>query len=114
MAGEAADGASLIDLVREVRPAVALVDISMPGMSGIEATARITADFPEIKVIIISMHQSAPYVERALEAGASGYVGKDSSLGELTQAIDAVLTGQLFLGPSLELPTTLPSRANGT
>ena len=72
--GEASDGREVIDLIKTHLPDVVLMDISMPGLNGLQALARITRDFPQVRVIILSMHHNDEYVWQALKAGAAGYL----------------------------------------
>jgi DNA-binding NarL/FixJ family response regulator len=80
IAGEANDGREVLELVKALKPQLVLMDIAMPGLNGLEATARITNMFPEVKVIILSMHQNEEYYWQALKAGASGYLLKKSAI----------------------------------
>ena len=99
--GEASDGLALLTLTAELRPNLVLMDISMPGLNGLEATARLSKEWPDIKVIILSMHQSEEYVRQALRQGASGYLLKDCAPMELEMAIQAVLRGETYLSPAV-------------
>ena len=99
--GEAADGFELLELVQEQQPDVALVDVSMPRMNGIEATARITRDHPDTRVIVLTMHQSEEFVLRAVRAGAAGFLPKDSSHRELGVALEGVASGGTFFASSV-------------
>ena len=98
---EAGDGREALALVKKHRPTVVLMDIAMPELNGLEAVARITRDFPEVKVIILSMHISETYVRQAFRAGASGYLLKDGTLAELESAIESVHSGGTFLSPRI-------------
>ena len=98
---EAGDGRSAIALVKKHRPTVVLMDIAMPELNGLGAVARITKDFREVKVIILSMHVNAEYVRQAFRAGASGYLLKDGSLAEMELAIESVRSGGIFLSPRI-------------
>ena len=99
--GVASDGREVLELVRETLPDVVLMDITMPGMSGLSALARITADHPHISVIMLSMHDNEEYVAQALKSGASGFLLKDSDLAELQLAIRSVIRGGTYLTPSV-------------
>jgi len=99
--GEAEDGRETIRLVERFQPDVVLMDISMPGMNGLEAVTRLVSDFPESRVIILSMHTEKKYVRWALHAGASGYLSKDSGTAELELALQAVACGQTYLSPAV-------------
>jgi DNA-binding NarL/FixJ family response regulator len=99
--GEAADGRNAIALCHELRPDVVVMDIGMPDLNGIEATRRIRADQPRVKVIALSMHSDRRFLTEALKAGASGYLLKDSAFDELELAIRAVMSGQTYLSPQI-------------
>ena len=96
---EAGDGREAVALVKKHRPTVVLMDIAMPELNGLEAVARITKDFPEVKVIILSMHVNEEYVRQAFRAGASGYLLKDGTPAEMELAIESVRSGGNFLSP---------------
>ena len=99
--GEASDGLGLLSLTAEHRPELVLMDISMPGINGLETTARLLKAWPQTKVIILSMHQSEEYVRQALRQGASGYLLKDCAPAELGAAIAAVVRGETYLSPAV-------------
>ena len=99
--GEASDGAEAIHLTQSVRPDVVVMDIGMPGVSGIDATARIKRDLPGVKVLILSMHDDRGYLRQVLRAGAAGYVLKKAADTELLSAIRAAARGEVFLDPAL-------------
>jgi DNA-binding NarL/FixJ family response regulator len=90
---EAEDGHAAVRLASEFSPDIVLMDISMPGMDGIEATRQIVAEDPGVKVIALSMHSNRQFVQEMLSAGASGYVLKDCAFEELADAIRAVMAG---------------------
>jgi DNA-binding NarL/FixJ family response regulator len=98
---EASDGREALDLVAQHRPQLVLMDISMPGLNGLEATRRIVKEHSQVRVIVLSMHTSEDYVLQALRAGASGYVLKGSPPRELELAIEAVARGEIFLSPAI-------------
>lgn len=97
--GEAENGLQLLECVVAQRPDLVLTDISMPGLNGIEAMARIRTEFPDTRVLILSMHAEEDYVAQALRNGASGYLLKDATPVELDLAIKAVMRGETFLSP---------------
>jgi DNA-binding NarL/FixJ family response regulator len=99
--GEAADGREVLDLVRRIRPHVVLMDISMPELNGLDATAQLRHDFPEVRTILLSMHADERYVARALGVGASGYVLKSADAVELELAIRAAARGESYLSPAV-------------
>jgi DNA-binding NarL/FixJ family response regulator len=96
---DANDGREALRLIEEHRPDIVLMDVSMPGMNGLEATAQATAEFPAVRVIILSMHANEEYVLRALQAGAAGYLLKDADPAELELALTAVARGDTYLSP---------------
>jgi DNA-binding NarL/FixJ family response regulator len=98
---ETGDGREALRLVREKKPDIALIDISMPGLNGLEVAARIVHDHASTRVIIVSMHGDDESVRRALLAGASGYLLKNSDRSELELALRAVARGDTWLSPSL-------------
>jgi DNA-binding NarL/FixJ family response regulator len=113
--GEAGDGREALRLVAEHRPDVVLMDISMPDLNGLEAAAQVVRDFPEVKALVLSMHPDEAYVNRALKAGATGYLLKTASGPELEMAIRAVARGDLYLGPRVAkrvLPDYLTRRGD--
>jgi DNA-binding NarL/FixJ family response regulator len=98
--GEAGTGEEAIDRAEQLRPDLVLMDISMPGMGGLEATRRITAKLPGMRVLIVTVHAEEEYLLPVLEAGGSGYVMKQSADTELLGAIRTVARGDVFLYPS--------------
>ncbi len=98
---EARDGQEAVRAALEHRPDVVVMDVSMPGMNGIEATRQITKRLPTVKVLSLSMHADKRFVLAVLEAGASGYLLKESALEELVRAIRAVEAGQTYLSPAI-------------
>jgi DNA-binding NarL/FixJ family response regulator len=99
--GEAVNGREALKLIRALAPEVALMDISMPELNGLDATAHALREQPQLKVIIVSMHATETYVLEALRAGAAGYLLKDADAGELERAIRAVARGERYLTPSV-------------
>ena len=99
--GEAADGREAVALAKSLRPDVAVMDISMPNLNGIEAAHQITQTHAEIAVIVLSMHPDESYVLRALKAGAKGYLLKDSAESDLIAAVGAVARGKSFFSPAV-------------
>ena len=94
---EAADGKGAISQVRDEQPDVAVIDISMPGLDGLEVTSRLHTEFPHLPIIILTMHEEEQYVVRALEAGAMGYITKKSAPEQLVNAIRSVHAGSRYL-----------------
>ena len=101
VAGEAADGRAALKLVKELQPDIAILDISMPQLNGLDAAEKIREGSPKTKVIILSMHANEEYVAHALKAGAAGYLLKDAATTELDMAIKVVAQGQFYLSPSI-------------
>jgi DNA-binding NarL/FixJ family response regulator len=99
--GEAANGREVIELVAERRPDIALVNISMPELNGLDATARIVKDHPKTRVILVSLHSDEEYVRRGFALGAAGYLVKSADVQELELAIRAVARGDLWVSPSV-------------
>ncbi|GBC99646.1 Oxygen regulatory protein NreC [bacterium HR17] len=99
--GEAATGKEALRLVRELKPHVVLMDISMPDMTGLEATEVIKKSYPEVKVIALTVHEHETYLRRMLQVGADGYVVKRAAADELVRAIRAVMRGGVYLQPEL-------------
>ena len=99
--GEANDGREAIELVATLRPEIALLDISMPGLNGIEALTPLREQSPATRVIILSMHANDVYVRLALKAGAAGYVLKSATAAELQAALQAVARGEVYLSPAV-------------
>ena len=97
VAGEASDGREVLDLVKTRQPDVVLLDISMPGLNGLEALARLTRDFPQVRVIMLSMHHNDEYIWQALRSGASGYLLKKAATAELSAALKSVAAGEIYL-----------------
>lgn len=99
--GETGDGRQVLRLVKEHQPDLVLLDIAMPSLNGLEAAARLSRDFPDTAVIMLSMHANEEYVLQALRAGASGYLLKDAAIAELEIAIRSVINGKTYLSPSI-------------
>lgn len=96
---EAHDGREALALMKVHHPDLVLMDIAMKGLNGLEATAQVKREFPEIRVIILSMYSSEEHVLQGLRAGASGYLLKDSATQELEQAVRTVMRGEIYLSP---------------
>ena len=97
--GEAEDGREALRIVKEQAPDLVLMDIAMPGLNGLDATARITKEFPGVRVIILSMYSNDEYVLEAINAGAVGYLPKFSAAAELERAIKTVGRGEKYFSP---------------
>ena len=99
--GEADDGRQAVEMVNSLKPDVAVMDIGMPNLNGIEAAQQITQSHPQTAVVMLSMHADEGYVLRALKAGARAYLLKDSATSDLVQAIRAVVEGKSFFSPAV-------------
>jgi two-component system, NarL family, response regulator NreC len=99
--GEAADGLEAVELAEKLRPDIAVIDLSMKNLNGIDATAQITRRLPGTSVIVLSMFSDERYVNRAVRAGAKAYVVKDSAEEDLVRAIRALQEGQTYLSPAV-------------
>ena len=99
--GEANNGLDTLRLVKELKPNIALMDIGMPGNEGLDATRQLIRDFPETRVIILTMHEDGALLQETLRAGASGYIIKRAVEAELIDAIYAVNRGIIYIHPSL-------------
>lgn len=99
--GEANDGLALLQLAQQLQPNLVLMDIAMPGLNGLETTARLTKSQPDVRVIILSMHQNEEYVRQALRNGAAAYLLKDAATLELELAVKSVLRGETYLSPAV-------------
>ena len=98
---EAGDGREALALIKKHLPDITLMDITMTGLNGLEATARAVKEFPSVKIIILSMHANEEYVMQALRAGASGYLLKDAATIELGFALQAVSRDETYLSPAI-------------
>jgi DNA-binding NarL/FixJ family response regulator len=99
--GETGDGHEALELIRKMRPDVAFVDITMPGLTGLEVARRTAAECPGVRVIIVSMHTSGDYIGRAIRAGVSGYILKNADPVELELALRAASKGDVYLSPAV-------------
>lgn len=97
--GEATDGREVLRMIREHQPDVVLMDIAMAGLNGLDATARISAEFPGVRVVILSMYADEEYVRQAINSGAAGYLVKGSAAAELENAIATVARGEKYVTP---------------
>ena len=108
--GEAGDGASALKLAAATAPDVVVLDVSMPGGSGLRTAADLRTQVPEARVLILSMHDNAEYVLEAVRAGASGYLLKDSAATDLRQAVTAVHGGMNYFSSAVEAQLTAAKR----
>ncbi len=98
---EAEEGRSALDMVRQYKPDVAVMDVTMPHLNGIDATSQICKEFPDTRVLALSMHGESKFVSRMLEAGAKGYLTKNCTPEELTNAVRTVHSGKVYLSPKI-------------
>jgi len=98
---EAKDGREALTLIERLLPDVILMDIAMPGLNGLEATRRIKKKFPKIKVLVLTMYTNEEYVFQILQAGANGYLVKETAFQDLISAIKAVYRDEAFMSPSI-------------
>jgi len=96
--GTACDGREAASMARKLNPDVVIIDIAMPELNGVDATKRMLADMPQLRIIALSMHSDKRYISGMLQAGALGYVRKESAFEEIAAAVDAVSQGNVFLG----------------
>jgi len=99
--GEVADGNQVLQLASALRPDLVLMDVSMPGMGGIEATKRLKEILPETRVLILTVHEDETLLRSAIQAGASGYVIKRAAETELISAIQAISRGDMYIHPAM-------------
>jgi DNA-binding NarL/FixJ family response regulator len=99
--GEAGNGLQVLELIRELEPDVVLLDLTMPGLSGFEVLKETSERFPEVHVIVLSVHDSAEYAIHALRSGASGYLPKSAASAELEVGINRVMRGEKYVSPRI-------------
>jgi len=99
--GQAENGISTVEMVRELLPDVVIMDISMPDLNGMEATRQIVRDFSGVKVIALSMHSAKKFITEMFKAGAAAYLLKNSSFEELAEAIRTVMSGKSYISPEI-------------
>lgn len=99
--GEADNGEQALELVRETRPDIVIMDLTMPVLDGVTATRRITEEFPDVKVVVLTMHDDPPRTRAALEAGAIGYLSKGTSFADVLDTLRRVMAGEEVLSPQL-------------
>jgi DNA-binding NarL/FixJ family response regulator len=100
--GEAGDGAAAVQLVKDLEPDVVVLDLNMPGTSGLDVLSELKAGRPLLKVVVLTMHAGREYVARAMKGGANAYLLKDSAVQDLVAAVEAVLAGRTFFSPSIQ------------
>jgi len=106
--GEASDGREVLNLLKTQRPDVVVMDIAMPGLNGLDAAERMTRDFRDVRIIILSMHNNEEYVVRALKAGVVGYLLKKAATAELETALHEVMRGKIYLSREAKLNMNFP------
>lgn len=109
--GEASKGEQAVQLYQQLRPAIVIMDLSMPGIGGLEAIRRILAHDPDAKILVFSVHHEQIFVSRALQAGAKGYITKNSAPRLLLEAIDAIMHNQTYIEDGL-VSTTETTQPN--
>jgi len=101
VAGEAGNGRDAIRLVAELAPHMVIMDLTMPGMNGIEAIAQMKRSWPQIRILVLTLHRADEYIHESLKSGADGYILKDASQEELLVAVRSVLNGKTYLSPDI-------------
>jgi DNA-binding NarL/FixJ family response regulator len=110
--GEATSGPEALKVIRDTKPDIAIVDISMPGMGGLVLTRRLSEEAQEIKVLMLTLHEDRAYLRQALDAGARGYVVKRSAAANLVSAVRSVLAGGIYIDPAIVNRVLSRSSAN--
>jgi DNA-binding NarL/FixJ family response regulator len=110
---EADDGRKALQLVSDHQPDIVFMDVAMPGLNGLEAASQLAEAYPQVRVVMLSMHANEEYVLRALRAGAAGYLLKDSGPQELELAVAAVTRGETYLSPPISRLVTDYIRRTG-
>lgn len=105
--GEAGKGSEALKLVEELTPTLILLDITMPEGSGFDVLAHVTKNFPEIRVIVLTVHEAGEYASRALQQGAAGFLPKSAASTELQQAIQTVIRGEPYIYPGTSVNALL-------
>ena len=111
LAGEAANGLEALNLIFRVQPDIAILDISMPGLNGIEITRQIRDQCPSVRVLALTLHEDRAFVTQAVQAGVRGYLLKRSAAECLTLAISAVHRGETYMDPALAIGTIGATRS---
>jgi DNA-binding NarL/FixJ family response regulator len=101
MVGEAQDGHTALQMAFELKPDVVILDLSMPGLNGVEVTQQLLAKRPDCKVLVLTVHEDRSYLRKLIEVGAAGYVLKRSASEDLLRAIHAVASGGMYLDPAI-------------
>jgi DNA-binding NarL/FixJ family response regulator len=111
--GDSGDARKAVDEIGELRPDVVVLDITMPGLSGLDAIPLIRKAVPRVKIVMLTHHEGETYVEQALRAGAEGYLSKDSDPAELAIAVEAVHRGDPFVSPKVATGLVAGVRSRG-
>ena len=101
VAGEASNGRDAMRAIADLSPDLAIMDLTMPGMNGIEAIAQIKRRYPQVRILVLTLHRAEEYIHESLKAGADGYILKDATHDELRVAIRSVLNGKTYLSPDI-------------
>jgi DNA-binding NarL/FixJ family response regulator len=99
--GEATDGCTALDIIRQTLPDIAILDISLPGMSGLDVARAVSNELPQVHLLALTVHEDHAYVQPMLQAGARGYLLKRSAADELERAVRAIASGGLYLDPAI-------------
>ena len=99
--GEAANGRDAVRAISDLSPDLVIMDLTMPGMNGVEAIAQIKRHYPQVRILVLTLHRAEEYIHESLKAGADGYILKDASHDELRVAIRSVLNGKTYLSPDI-------------
>jgi DNA-binding NarL/FixJ family response regulator len=99
--GEASNGRDALRAISDLSPDLAIMDLTMPGMNGVEAIAQIKRRYPQVRVLVLTLHRAEEYIHESLKAGADGYILKDATHDELRVAIRSVLNGKTYLSPDI-------------
>jgi len=113
LVGEAASGLAALKVIRDTHPDVAVLDISMPELNGIALSRRLLGEFPELRVLVLTLHEDRAYLNQAMEAGVRGYVLKRSAVENLVRAIRAVTVGGIYVDPAISARTLDGKRGHG-
>ena len=105
--GDAVNGSEALELVRELRPDLMLLDITMPDGGGFEVLEQVTKRYPEIRIVVLTVHEAGEYAIRALREGAAGFLPKSAASTELEQAIQTVVRGEVYISPETSRKTLL-------
>jgi DNA-binding NarL/FixJ family response regulator len=111
--GESGDGHETLELIRSLQPDLVLLDISMPGLNGLEIAERVGRESPAVRIVVLSMHATESYVADALRAGVVGYLRKSAAVAELPAAIASVAAGEIYLSPGISQQVVEALRGGG-